>query len=137
MTLLKKAEEEEEAGVLLGRLDNTYHLHNVQNGDWSRQDDSDDKQPKWLPRRDQNKRSEELWRTSSTLEQSSLSMDQNPRFFAGYNVFQTTSALSRLKIISHLGGRRVPQMTLQQYLSILPCLPLPSGNLQTPIPPIP
>ena len=27
-----------------------------------------------------------------------------------------------------------PQMTLQQYLSILPCLPLPSGNLQTPIP---
>ena len=25
-----------------------------------------------------------------------------------------------------------PQMTLQQYLSILPCLPLPSGNLQTP-----
>ena len=26
------------------------------------------------------------------------------------------------------------QMTLQQYLSILPCLPLPSGNLQTPIP---
>ena len=25
-----------------------------------------------------------------------------------------------------------PQMTLQQYLSILPCLPLPSRNLQTP-----
>ena len=25
-----------------------------------------------------------------------------------------------------------PQMTLQQYLSTLPCLPLPSGNLQTP-----
>ena len=24
-----------------------------------------------------------------------------------------------------------PQMTLQQYLSTLPCLPLPSGNLQT------
>ena len=30
-----------------------------------------------------------------------------------------------------------PQMTLQQYLSILPCLPLPSGNLQTPFPSIP
>ena len=29
-----------------------------------------------------------------------------------------------------------PQMTLQQYLSILPCLPLPSGNLQTPFPSI-
>ena len=27
-----------------------------------------------------------------------------------------------------------PQMTLQKYLSILPCLPLPSGNLQTPFP---
>ena len=30
----------------------------------------------------------------------------------------------------------VPQITLQQYLSILPCLPLPSGNLQTPFPSI-
>ena len=30
-----------------------------------------------------------------------------------------------------------PQMTLQQYLSILPCLPLPSRNLQTPFPSIP
>ena len=27
-----------------------------------------------------------------------------------------------------------PQMTLQQYLSVIPCLPLPSGNLQTPFP---
>ena len=30
-----------------------------------------------------------------------------------------------------------PQMTLKQYLSILPCLPLPTGNLQTPFPSIP
>ena len=30
-----------------------------------------------------------------------------------------------------------PQMTLQQYISILSCLPLPSGNLQTPFPSIP
>ena len=29
------------------------------------------------------------------------------------------------------------QMTLQQYLSTLPCLPLPSENLLTPFPPIP
>ena len=29
------------------------------------------------------------------------------------------------------------QMTLQQYLSILPCLPLPSGNCQTPFSSIP
>ena len=28
-------------------------------------------------------------------------------------------------------------MTLQQYLSTIPCLPLPSGNLQTPLPSIP
>ena len=31
---------------------------------------------------------------------------------------------------------RAPQMTSQQYLSILPRLPLPSGNLQTPFPSI-
>ena len=30
-----------------------------------------------------------------------------------------------------------PQMMLQQYLSTLPCLPLPSGNLQIPFPSIP
>ena len=30
-----------------------------------------------------------------------------------------------------------PQMTLQQYLSILPCLPLPWGTLQTHFPSIP
>ena len=30
-----------------------------------------------------------------------------------------------------------PQVTLQQYLSTLPCLPLPSGNFQTPFPSIP
>ena len=30
-----------------------------------------------------------------------------------------------------------PQMILQQYLSTLSCLPLPSGNLQTPFPSIP
>ena len=34
----------------------------------------------------------------------------------------------------NLWGRRALQITLQQYLSILPCLPLPSGNLQTPFP---
>ena len=31
--------------------------------------------------------------------------------------------------------RKIPEM--QQYLSTLPCLPLPSGNLQTPFPSIP
>ena len=49
------AEKEEEAGVLVPTL---YNHHKVQNGVWSRQDKSDDKQPKWLPKRDQDKRSE-------------------------------------------------------------------------------
>ena len=45
-------------------------------------------------------------------------------------------------ISSHLGPLTsevvgAPQITLQQYLSTLPCLPLPSGNLQTPVPSIP
>ena len=39
-----------------------YKYHKVQNRDWSRQDESDDrgddKQPKWLPKRNQDKRSE-------------------------------------------------------------------------------
>ena len=52
----------------------------------------------------------------------------------------------RRTITSHLSSHlspltlevvRAPQMTLQQYLYILPCLPLPSGNLQTPFPFIP
>ena len=34
-----------------------------------------------------------------------------------------------IPLISEVVG--APQMTLQQYLSTLPCLPLPSGNLQT------
>ena len=51
--------------------------------------------------------------------------------------------LARLWFISsHLSPltsevARAPQMTLQQYLSTLPCLPLSSGNLLTPFPSIP
>ena len=45
--IVVNAEEEEEAGVLVDRLDTTHHK--VQNGDRPRQDKSDDKQPKWLP----------------------------------------------------------------------------------------
>ena len=53
--IVVNAEKEKEAGILIDRLDRTT---TVQNGDWSRQDKSDDKQPKWLPKRDQDKRSE-------------------------------------------------------------------------------
>ena len=52
------------------------------------------------------------------------------------------SYISSHLISSHLSPLTLevvgaPQMTLQQYLSIFPCLPLPSGNLQTPFPYIP
>ena len=54
--IVVNAEEEEEAGVLIDRLDRTTTKY--KNGDRSRQDKSDDKQPKWLPKRDQDKKSE-------------------------------------------------------------------------------
>ena len=46
--------EEEEAGVLVDRLDTTTARYKIETG--PRQDESDDKQPKWLPKRDQDKR---------------------------------------------------------------------------------
>ena len=46
--------EEEEADVLVDRLDTNHH--NVQNGERSRKNKSDDKQHKWLHNRDQDKR---------------------------------------------------------------------------------
>ena len=48
--IVVNAEEEEEAGVLVDLLDTTTTR--------PRQDKSDDKQPKWLPKRDQDQRSE-------------------------------------------------------------------------------
>ena len=45
------AEKEEEAEILADH-------HKVQNGDWSRQDKRDDKQPRWIPKRNQDKKSE-------------------------------------------------------------------------------
>ena len=64
--------------------------------------------------------------------------------FKGHNcneLMKTNASQSQAHLISsqslNLGGRRLSQMTLQQYFSTLPCLPLPSGNLQTPLPSIP
>ena len=48
----------------------------------------------------------------------------------GYNISSHLSPLT-----SEVVG--APQMMLQQYLSTLPCLPLPLGNLQTPFLSIP
>ena len=45
--IVVNAEEDEEAGVLVDRLDTTTSVHN---GDRARQDKRDGKQPKWLPK---------------------------------------------------------------------------------------
>ena len=49
-SLMGNYEEIHQAAVLVDP--SRYNHHKVQNGDWSRQDKSDDK-PKWLPKRDQ------------------------------------------------------------------------------------
>ena len=51
--IVVNAEEEEEARILVDRYN-----HKVQNRDWSRQGESDYKQHKLLPKRDQENRSE-------------------------------------------------------------------------------
>ena len=74
-----------------------YNHHKVQNGDRSRQDSSDDKQHKWLPKRDQDKRSEA--RRSGELQ---VSWGQSRWLIKTRRIKtrdQTTVALSRLKII--------------------------------------
>ena len=57
--------------------------------------------------------------------------------FAGTDQCQLQYSLSShlSPLTSEVVG--APQMTLQQYPSALPCLPLPSGNLQTPFLSIP
>ena len=67
--------------------------------------------------------------------------DDDGRRRPTYHISSPNEPLAHL-ISSHLSPLTLevvgaPQMTLQQYLSILPCLPLPSGNLQTPFPSIP
>ena len=91
--IVVNADEEGETGVLVDRS-SRYNRHKVQNGDWSRQDESDDKQPKWLPERDQYKRSE----TRSSGELAIFSNEGSPPEILS-RIAQTTAALSRLKII--------------------------------------
>ena len=52
--IVVNAEEEEEAGVLVDRLDTTTTRYKMEIA----RDKCDDKQPKWRPKRDQDKRSE-------------------------------------------------------------------------------
>ena len=74
-----------------------YNHHKVQNGDRSRQDKSDDKQPKWLPKRDQDKRSEA--RRSGELQVPVFISNEGSKLEILSRITQITAALSRLKII--------------------------------------
>ena len=56
--IVVNAEEKEKADVLLDRLATTNTRYKVEIVPWSRQDKSDDKQPKRLSKRDKDKRSE-------------------------------------------------------------------------------
>ena len=81
------------------------------------------------------------WSAVYVREESLLKRDSNPRP-GDTKLGPLGSQIWGLLISSHLSPLTLevvgaPQMTLQQYLSILPCLPLPSGNLQTPFPSIP
>ena len=68
--------------------------HNVQNGYWSRQDESDDKQPKWLPKREQVKRPVENFKYLRAIISNEGSKPDVLCWIA-----RTTAALSRLTII--------------------------------------
>ena len=69
-----------------------YNHYKVQNGDWSRQDKSDDKQPKWLPKRDLDSGSEARSVENVKYLESIISNE-------GLNSDQIKVALCRLKII--------------------------------------
>ena len=72
-----------------------YNHHKVQNGDRSRKDKSDDKQPKWLPTRDQDKRSEA--RRSGEFQVGEIISNEGSKPEILSRIVQTAAALSRLK----------------------------------------
>ena len=69
-----------------------------------------------------------------TLDRSVIVQSQKPFPWVNQALY-VVSLISLSPLTSEVVG--APQMTLQQYLSTLPCLPLPSGNLQTPFLSIP
>ena len=75
-----------------------YNHHNVQNGDWSRQDESDDTQPKWLPKRDQEK-GQRLEAVANFKYLGAIIANEGSKPEILSRVAQTRAALSRLKII--------------------------------------
>ena len=71
--------------------------------------------------------------------------------FACEDALSLANGIDLLELLFHLSGIKrcqklfhlnpltsevvgAPQMTLQQYVSTLPCFPLPSGNLETDAP---
>ena len=75
-----------------------YNHHKIQNADRPRQHKSGDKQPKWLPKRDQDKRSEA--RRSGKLQVPwSSHLQRRIKTRDSSRIAQTTATLSRLKII--------------------------------------
>ena len=78
--IVVNAEEEEEAGVLIDRLDRTTTRYKMEIGP------DKTKVMKNNPngfQREIKIKGQRRWKTSSTLGQSSLMKDQNPRFFPG------------------------------------------------------
>ena len=69
----------------------------VQNGNRSRQDKSDDKQPKWLPKRDQD--SQRLEKVENFNYLGAIISNEGSKHEILSRIAQTTAALSRLKII--------------------------------------
>ena len=88
--------EEEEAVVLVDRPDTTTEGTKWR---WSGQDESDDKQRRWLPKRDQDKNLEA--RSSGELQVHLNNRDdcEGSKIEILSRIAQTTAVLSRLKII--------------------------------------
>ena len=80
--IVVNAEEEEEAGVLIDRLDRTTTRYKMEIGPDKTKVMTNN--PNGFQREIKIKGQRlEKWKTSSTLGQSSLTKDQNPRFFPG------------------------------------------------------
>ena len=83
------------------------------------------------------------WTVSTNCRTFWTSKLVSPHWFGLYFVsLRLNTKWNATHLLSHLSPLTLeiagaPQMTLQQYLSTLPCLPLATGNRQTPFPSIP
>ena len=79
-----------------------YNHHKIQNGDWFRQDESDDTQSKWLPKRDQEI-GQRLETVANFKYLGAIISNEWSKSEILSRIAQTTAALSRLK---SYGGTR-------------------------------